>query len=94
MSETRMPISELIRHLGEIHLAHGDLDVSITLQGWLVGSEDPESLNHSWEFGIYVLELTHQEADGSTRKEKIVSLGHVSDFEEREKTKRHLKLIK
>jgi hypothetical protein len=42
-------------------------------------------------FGIYVQELTHKEVDGSTRKEKIVSLGHVNDFESNEKTKRHLK---
>ncbi|HEY9661979.1 MAG TPA: hypothetical protein V6C65_26280 [Allocoleopsis sp.] len=91
--ELRMPISELMKHLADISTIHGDLDISITLPGWLIGSEDPEGQQHSWEFGIYVLELTHQEADGTTRKEKIASLGHVNDFEENG-TKRHLKLIK
>jgi hypothetical protein len=77
VNELRMPISELLKHLTDISATHGDLDISITLPGWLIGADDPESMNHSWEFGIYVLELTHQKVDGSTRKEKIASLGHV-----------------
>lgn len=93
MDEVRMPLSELRRHIEEIVSRHGDLDVSITLPGWLIGAEDPDSMNHSWEFGIYVLELTHKNEDGTTWKEKIASLGHVSDYEEREK-KRHLHVVK
>lgn len=92
MTQYRMPLSELRRHITEIIEQHGDLDVAITLPGWMIGAEEPEALNHSWEFGIYVLELLHKSQDGTEWCEKIASLGHAYDYEK--DPKRHLTVVK
>lgn len=94
-NEIRMKLSELQKHITEVMASHGDLDVAITLPGWMIGAEDPDSLQHAWEFGIYVLDLVDTLPDGTKTKERIASLGHIGDYESNEQAKRkHLSVVK
>lgn len=96
MDEPRLKLSELRDYLDKVIQEHGDLPISITLPGWILGADDPESLQHTWNFGIYVLTLSDTDENGNPTKETIASLGHIGDYDndEYKETSSHLSLVK
>ncbi len=90
--ENRLKLSQLRDYIDQVIGQAGDLDVSITLPGWMVGAEDPDSTQHSWNFGIYILDMIDKAEDGTETRERIASLGHLGDFE-LNKRKKHLHLV-
>lgn len=82
----RMKLSELRDYIESIINDHGDLEVSITLPGWVLGYNDSVSQHHAWNFGLYVLDLGTE-----TGTERVACIGHVG---EKPETGRHLFLVK
>ena len=82
----RMKLSELRGYIDTMVKDHGDLEVSITLPGWVLGYGDSVSQHHAWNFGLYILDLT---AESGTQR--VACIGHVGGKPE---AGRHLFLVK
>jgi hypothetical protein len=74
-----MKISEALEYLQQVKEENGDLRLAITLPGWALGRGHPEALMHAFDYGVFVIDQTHRDANGNEAKEKVCSVGFVLD---------------
>lgn len=74
-----MKISEALKYLQQVKEENGDLRLAITLPGWALGKGHPEELLHAFDYGVFVIDQTHRDANGNEAKEKLCSVGFVME---------------
>jgi len=74
-----MKISEALTYLQKVKEQNGDLRLAITLPGWVVGKGHPEELMHAFDYGVFVIDQTHRDADGNEAKERLCSVGFLGE---------------
>lgn len=73
-----MKISEALSYLQQVKEENGDLRLAITLPAWALGRDScKEELMHAFDYGVFVIDQTHRDADGNVAKEKLCSVGFI-----------------
>lgn len=74
-----MKISEALTYLRQVQDENGDLRLAITLPSWALGNSEAEGLMHAFDYGVFVIDQMHRDADGNEAREKLCSVGFIFD---------------